>query len=102
MNYNDFVAIVQRNLLLADFFDENHRESLMHTSKMREMMTVVRNVRLSCNLSGHMNIDVYEEDLRETMMIITQMKPNIDPYNLAWIEGALREGAHCERCNEFC
>lgn len=41
-NYNEFVAVVQRNLLLADWWDENHHESLMHSSKIREMMQVVR------------------------------------------------------------
>ncbi|QDZ24108.1 hypothetical protein A3770_12p66260 [Chloropicon primus] len=101
-NYNEFVAIVQRNLLLADWWDEAHVESLMHSSKLREMMTVVRNIRLSCNLSGHMMMDVYEEDVRETMMIITQMRPDIDPSKLAWIEGAVRYGAHCEKCQQYC
>lgn len=101
-NYNEFVAIVQKNLLLADWWDDSHRESLMHSSKLREMMTVIRNIRLSCNLSGHMKIDVYEEDIRETMMILTQMKPDIDPLKLAWIERGLRYGAKCERCHQFC
>lgn len=34
-NYNEFVAIVQRNLLLADCFDEKHTESILHSSKLK-------------------------------------------------------------------
>ena len=79
-----------------------HMESLMHSSKRKEMTAVVRNIRLSCNLAGHMKVHVYLEDVRETMMIITQMRPSIDPIRLAWIERALKNGAHCERCKEFC
>ena len=101
-NYNEFVAIVQKNLLLADWWDDAHHESLMHSSKNKEMMIVLKNIRLSCNLAGHMKLDVYDVDIRETLMIITQMKPNIGYGRLALIERACRHGAHCERCKEFC
>ena len=29
-SYNELVQVITRNLLLADFNDENHRESLLH------------------------------------------------------------------------
>ena len=49
-----------------------------------------------------MMMDPYEQDIRETMMIVTQMRPAIDPAKLAWIEGCLRFGGKCERCGEYC
>ena len=34
-SYNELVEVVRRNLLLADFYDEGHRESLLHKHAKR-------------------------------------------------------------------
>ncbi|KAK4536086.1 hypothetical protein CDCA_CDCA07G2111 [Cyanidium caldarium] len=65
--YNELVSVVHRNLLLADFFDETHRESLLHPGNRGLAQAALRNLRLACCVTGHIRLEVVEEDLHELL-----------------------------------
>ena len=50
--------MVVRNLLLADWFDEEHSESLLNTKRSRWARELVANVRQACCVSGQCDITV--------------------------------------------
>lgn len=47
-----WAQVVQRNLLLADFLDPNHRESLMFHKASKWAREMIGNVRMSCCVAG--------------------------------------------------
>lgn len=44
--------VVRRNMLLADWHDEDHKESLMNEKQGKWAKEMIDNVRLSCCVAG--------------------------------------------------
>uniref|UniRef100_A0A6S8PQY3 F-box domain-containing protein n=1 Tax=Dunaliella tertiolecta TaxID=3047 RepID=A0A6S8PQY3_DUNTE len=71
-SYNDLVEVVRRNMLLADWHDEDHKESLMNEKQGKWAQEMIKNVRLSCCVAGSMNLEVKEDDVLETLELLSQ------------------------------
>lgn len=53
------VQTIMRNLLLADWFDEGHRESLLHPKRSKPAAELLTNMRLACSVAGQTNFQVH-------------------------------------------
>mmetsp|Transcript_17744 Transcript_17744/g.45445 ORF Transcript_17744/g.45445 Transcript_17744/m.45445 type:complete len:1390 (-) Transcript_17744:249-4418(-) len=84
-SYNQLVEVIRRNLLLADWNDDSHRESLLHPRQSKWLREMVGNVRLSCCVAGNCNLTASEEDLQETMELLAARLELPSPK--AWAEG---------------
>lgn len=96
--YNELVVTVQRNILLADWRDPSHVESLLNPKQWKFRSTTLRNTRLSCCVAGHIKVGMSGEDVHETMDLL------VSDYGLARasesfykIENALIHGDNCDR-----
>ncbi|PWA66472.1 F-box protein [Artemisia annua] len=78
--YNELVVNVRRNILMADWNDPSHVESLLNPKQWKFRSTLIRNVRLSCCVAGHINVTDAGEDIQETMDILVEM----DDWNPDW------------------
>ncbi|KAJ7562123.1 hypothetical protein O6H91_03G055700 [Diphasiastrum complanatum] len=101
-SYNELVETVRRNILLADWNDPDHVESLLNPRQWKFRSSTLRNVRLSCCVAGHIKMRNAGEDIQETMDILIQQ--GVDPisYEFAAIKMALLDGGICNRCSEWC
>ena len=68
-SYNSLVDVIRRNLLLADWFDPAHKESLLHSSQLKYQRQTLRQLQLSTCVAGHINIQSTESDIRETIQV---------------------------------
>lgn len=100
--YNELVATVRRNILMADWNDPSHVESLLNPKQWKFRSTTIRNVRLSCCVAGHIRVENAGEDIQETMDILAQ--DGMDPmsWDYAVVKNALLVGGTCSRCDEWC
>lgn len=64
------VDVVHRNLLLADWNDEDHVESLLNSKNSKLSREMLKNVRLSCCVAGNCNLLVNEEDVKSTLELV--------------------------------
>lgn len=68
-SYNDIVAHVKRSLLLADWGDPNHIESLLNVKNVREALAAVTNLREAACVVGKMpttfDPDEFDETIRD-------------------------------------
>lgn len=71
-SYNGLVDVVKRNLLLADWHDPSHRESLLSPRNSTWAAQMLKNVRQSCCVAGAINLTAKEEDLLETLELIAE------------------------------
>ncbi|XP_002965572.2 F-box protein At3g54460 [Selaginella moellendorffii] len=101
-SYNELVETVRRNLLMADWNDPDHVESLLNPKQWKLKNTTLRNVRLSCCVAGHIKVRNANQDIQETMEMLVQdgMDPTSDQYG--FIKGSLLLGGNCFRCGEWC
>ncbi|KAH7440483.1 hypothetical protein KP509_04G109900 [Ceratopteris richardii] len=101
-SYNELVATVRRNILMADWNDPSHVESLLNPKQWKFRSTTIRNVRLSCCVAGHIKVESAGEDIQETMDILAQ--DGLEPlsWDYAVIKNALLVGGTCSRCGEWC
>eukprot|EP00249_Psilotum_nudum_P017494 c26350_g1_i1 orf=79-4755(+) len=101
-SYNELVVTVRRNILMADWNDPSHVESLLNPKQWKFRSNTIRNVRLSCCVAGHIKVRNAGEDIQETMDILAQQ--GMDPMSLEFtvIRTALLYGGNCRRCNEWC
>lgn len=51
------VQVVRRNMLLADWHDEDHKESLMNEKQGKWAKEMIDNIRLSCCVAGEHTAD---------------------------------------------
>lgn len=49
---------VLRNLLLADWYDEDHKESIMSLKRRKWCRELLKNVRMACSVAGAVDIQV--------------------------------------------
>ncbi|KAE8669883.1 F-box protein [Hibiscus syriacus] len=101
-SYNELVVTVRRNILMADWNDPSHVESLLNPKQWKFRSTTIRNVRLSCCVAGHIKVTEAGEDIQETMDILVEN--GLDPLSeeYALIKYNLLYGGNCQRCNEWC
>ncbi|KAK9843797.1 hypothetical protein WJX81_006788 [Elliptochloris bilobata] len=109
-SYNELVEVVERNLLLADWRDEHHEESMLHVKNTLWGAQMLQNLRWSCNVSGAIVMRLNEEDMKETLEKLVELHPHLPAveaqsppwlpvdHPLVGVEGALRHGGACERC----
>jgi hypothetical protein len=58
LSYNELVNVAQRNLLLADWRDDAHKESLLHVSVAKYAREMMDNLRKSCCVAGAIDMRV--------------------------------------------
>ncbi|XP_024036246.1 F-box protein At3g54460 isoform X4 [Citrus clementina] len=100
--YNELVVTVRRNILMADWNDPSHVESLLNPKQWKFRSTTIRNLRLSCCVAGHIKVTDAGEDIQETMDVLVEN--GLDPLSqeYAFIKYNLLNGGNCLRCNEWC
>ncbi|XP_020237937.1 F-box protein At3g54460 [Cajanus cajan] len=101
-SYNELVLTVRRNILMADWNDPSHVESLLNPKQWKFRSATLKNVRLSCCVSGHIKVTHAGEDIQETMDMLAQsgLDPTSGEYSS--IRFILLYGGHCVRCKEWC
>ncbi|KAM5551719.1 F-box protein [Rosa sericea] len=101
-SYNELVETVRRNILLADWNDPSHVESLLNPKQWKSRSTTIKNVRLSCCVAGHIKVTDAGEDIQETMDILVEkgLHPMSEEY--AFIRYNILYGGNCVRCKEWC
>ncbi|KAK1669928.1 hypothetical protein QYE76_058087 [Lolium multiflorum] len=101
-SYNELVVTIRRNILMADWNDPSHVESLLNPKQWKFRTTTIRNVRLSCCVAGHIKVGEAGQDIQETMDEL--MKLGLDPSSEEYqsIRFALFNGTDCVRCRDWC
>ncbi|KAG5035019.1 hypothetical protein JHK87_009929 [Glycine soja] len=101
-SYNELVITVRRNILMADWNDPSHIESLLNPKQWKFRSATLKNVRLSCCVAGHIKVTHAGEDIQETMDMLVQS--DLDPTSGEYtsIRYNLLYGGHCVRCKEWC
>lgn len=101
-SYNELVVTVRRNILMADWNDPSHVESLLNPKQWKFRSNTIRNVRLSCCVAGHIKVKNAGEDIQETMDIL--MHQGLDPASEDYviIKYGLLHGGNCFRCYDWC
>uniref|UniRef100_A0A453GNH4 F-box protein n=2 Tax=Aegilops tauschii subsp. strangulata TaxID=200361 RepID=A0A453GNH4_AEGTS len=101
-SYNELVVTIRRNILMADWNDPSHVESLLNPKQWKFRTTTIRNVRLSCCVAGHIKVAEAGHDIQETMDELMQggLDPSSEEYQS--IRFALLNGTDCVRCRDWC
>ncbi|KAL9239942.1 hypothetical protein vseg_014213 [Gypsophila vaccaria] len=100
--YNELVETVRRNILLADWKDPSHVESLLNSKQWKFRAATVKNVRLSCCVAGHIKVIAAGQDIQETMDDL--VKHGLEPLSQDYqqIKYYLSYGGNCQICKEWC
>ncbi|CAA3006562.1 F-box protein At3g54460 isoform X2 [Olea europaea var. sylvestris] len=101
-SYNELVETVRRNILMADWNDPSHVESLLNPKQWKFRATTIRNVRLSCCVAGHIRVSDAGQDIQDTMDILAEngLDPSSEEY--VSIKYNILYGGNCMRCKEWC
>lgn len=96
-SYNELVVTVRRNILMADWNDPSHVESLLNPKQWKFRSTTIKNIRLSCCVAGHIKVTEAGEDIQETMDILVD--DGLDPMSqeYSFIKYNLLYGGSCAR-----
>ena len=96
-SYNELAVTVRRNILMADWNDPSHVESLLNRKQWKFRSTTIKNIRLSCCVSGHIKVTDAGQDIQETMdaLVETGLDPMSEEY--AFIKYNLLDGGSCVR-----
>lgn len=96
-SYNELVETVRRNILMADWNDPSHVESLLNPKQWKFRATTIKNVRLSCCVAGHIRVTDAGQDIQETMDILAEN--GLDPMSqeYGWIKYSILYGGNCMR-----
>lgn len=57
-SFNELVEVIQRNILLADWGEAGHHESLLNPKNSSWGREMAKNLRLSCCIAGNTNLQV--------------------------------------------
>ncbi|XP_024021128.1 F-box protein At3g54460 [Morus notabilis] len=101
-SYNELAVTVRRNILMADWNDHSHVESLLNPKQWKFRSTTIKNIRLSCCVAGHIKVTDAGQDIQETMDALVEngLDPTSEEY--AFIKYNLLDGGNCVRCGEWC
>lgn len=96
-SYNELVVTVRRNVLMADWNDPSHVESLLNPKQWKSRSTTIANVRLSCCVAGQIKVTDAAGDIQETMDMLVES--GLDPMSeeYAFIRYNLNYGGNCVR-----
>lgn len=96
-SYNELVVTVRRNILMADWNDPSHVESLLNPKQWKFRSNTIRNIRLSCCVAGHIKVTEAGNDIQDTMDVLVQqgLDPHSEYYGL--IRVSLLYGGNCMR-----
>lgn len=96
-SYNELAVTVRRNILMADWNDPSHVESLLNPKQWKFRSATTKNIRLSCCVSGHIKVTDAGQDIQETMDDLVQI--GLDPMSqeYALIKYNLHYGGDCVR-----
>lgn len=100
--YNELAVTVRRNILMADWNDPSHVESILNPKQWKFRSTLIRNVRLSCCVAGHIKVTEAGHDIQETMDILVEQGLDHFSEEYIFIKIALQDGCSCFRCKEWC
>ncbi|CAE6076252.1 unnamed protein product [Arabidopsis arenosa] len=101
-SYNELVETVRRNILLADWNDPSHVESLLNSKQWKFRSITISNVRLSCCVAGHIKMTDAGHDIKETMDALHENGLDLSTEEYSFIQGSLIGGCNCKRCGEWC
>ncbi|KAI5410847.1 F-box protein At3g54460 [Lathyrus oleraceus] len=101
-SYNELVLTVRRNILMADWNDPSHVESLLNPKQWKFRSETLKNVRLSCCVAGHIKVTHAGEDIQEAMDLLVQNGLDSTTGEYTSIRYSLLYGGHCVRCKEWC
>ncbi|KAJ4904822.1 F-box protein [Raphanus sativus] len=101
-SYNELVESVRRNILLADWNDPSHVESLLNSKQWKFRNATVNNVRLSCCVAGHIKMTDAGQDIKETMDALVEGGLDDSTEEYSSIQNCLISGCNCKRCGEWC
>ncbi|KAL9677507.1 hypothetical protein QQ045_005739 [Rhodiola kirilowii] len=101
-SYNELVVTVRRNILMADWNDPSHVESLLNPKQWKSRISTIRNIRLSCCVAGHIKVSGAGGDIQETMDLLVEDGLDSISEEYAFIKNNLLYGGHCMRCKEWC
>ncbi|KZV18912.1 F-box protein [Dorcoceras hygrometricum] len=101
-SYNELVETVRRNILMADWNDPSHVESLLNQKQWKFRATTIQNVRLSCCVAGHVRVTDAGEDIQDTMDILVENGLDTMSQEYDLVKYNLLHGGNCMRCQEWC
>ncbi|XP_024013488.1 F-box protein At3g54460 isoform X2 [Eutrema salsugineum] len=101
-SYNELVDTVRRNILLADWNDPSHVESLLNSKQWKFRSATINNVRLSCCVAGHIKMTDAGQDIKETMGALVESGLDLSTEEYSYIQDSLISGCNCKRCGEWC
>ncbi|KAL5730111.1 hypothetical protein ACHQM5_002978 [Ranunculus cassubicifolius] len=101
--YNELAVTVLRNILMADWNDPSHVESILNPKQWKVRTALIRNVRLSCCVSGHIKVVEAGDDIQETMDKLVE-EQGLEQFSeeYVFIKISITDGCHCFRCKEWC
>lgn len=115
-SYSSLIDLVRFNLITSDWFDPDHKESLMSKSQASRAVSFLFNVALACNVAGTCALRVSDEDLWDTLELLSSRQglempskeilvsgpPYLDEtHPLRRIEDSLCHGGTCDTCSQF-
>ena len=80
--FNQLADLVRLNLLLADWNDPEHQESLLHRHRAQYARELYVNVRKACCVAGAIRVAPQEHDLCETLTLLARRRGLPTP--VAW------------------
>lgn len=96
-SYNELVLTVRRNILMADWNDPSHIESLLNPKQWKFRSATIKNVRLSCCVAGHIKVTHAGEDIQETLDMLVDGGMDPDSAEFSSIRYNLLCGGRCVR-----
>ena len=113
VSYGSLIDLVRFNLLTSDWFDPDHYESLMSPRQGSRASSFLFNVALACNVAGTCVLQVSQDDLFETLDLLTKQlgvefpcsKLDGPPFlpeshEMKRVEDSLCHGGLCDRCQK--
>lgn len=96
-SYNELVESVRRNILLADWNDPSHVESLLNSKQWKFRNATINNVRLSCCVAGHIKLTDAGHDIQEAMDALVEGGLDDSTEEYFSIQNCLISGCNCKR-----
>jgi SNF2 family DNA or RNA helicase len=65
--YNELVFLARRNLVLCDWMNDSHAESVLNPKNSKECLEFLSNLRSACNFGGIINMEFHRADVSESL-----------------------------------
>jgi len=113
-SYNFLVDIIKANMLLCDFNDPDHTQSLLSGSTEKRANQALINTAQSCNVAGNILLQVQSKDLHSTLELVAAKNGFPPPgplefgepfcggdHPLRSQEEGLLHGGVCKKCDNY-